>query len=419
VARDPVAVRVGSRIRELRLRAALTQQQLAGDRYTKAYISALENALIRPSMKALEFLASRLGTTASRLLESEEPLWGRVDADLQLAAGKWQAAADAYEALLPATSDRQARAEVLRGLAEARVRLDRGAEAAQAASEAVELFEALDRGADAALASYWLSAAMYGQDNPAESKAIIHAILGRVRAGLRVEPAFRLRLLMALATVEAREGNHETALSYLEEIRALAETLDDRRRATFLFDLSYSYRATGDYEGAIRAGYASLALFGAASAEAEMAGAENDLALAHLGTGNVARAAELAKSAEQRFSRLADERMLAHVLETQAQIAAAAEQWSEARRLAAGALEMAERTGNQKAAVSALLTCARAQIATADGGAQASFERAAAIAREIKGPAVLRKVLAAWAEYLAAAGDHAAAYALTAEALRA
>ncbi|MGH2358036.1 MAG: helix-turn-helix domain-containing protein, partial [Candidatus Limnocylindria bacterium] len=52
-----LARRIGHRIREARHRAGLTQQQLAGERYTKAYVSALETAIARPSMVALRYLS--------------------------------------------------------------------------------------------------------------------------------------------------------------------------------------------------------------------------------------------------------------------------------------------------------------------------------------------------------------------------
>ena len=85
-----LAKRIGGRLKEARLRAGLTQQQLAGERYTKAYVSALENGLIRPSVKALDYLATRLGTTPGWLMASEAPTWTRLEADLELAAGNWQ-----------------------------------------------------------------------------------------------------------------------------------------------------------------------------------------------------------------------------------------------------------------------------------------------------------------------------------------
>ncbi len=159
---------VGGRIKAARAKAGLTQQKVAGERYTKAYISALENGLVRPSVAALEYIAERLGTTPAALMSDARPTWSRLESDLQLAAGNWQAAADGYRALLEESGhalDKAQTAELLRGEAEALIRLDRGAEAANVASQAVEIYEGLGRDADAALASYWLAAAMYGQDN--------------------------------------------------------------------------------------------------------------------------------------------------------------------------------------------------------------------------------------------------------------
>src|SRR6187549_3585590 len=159
-AKSPLAIRIGGRLKTARLKAGLTQQQLAGDRYTKAYVSALENALIKPSMVALDYLAGRLGTTASRLMADEEPAWNRLDVDLKLAAGDWQGALDGYAALLETTTDSEQRAELLRAEAEALARLDRGTEAIAAAGEAVEIFERAGRELDAALAGYWLGAGL-------------------------------------------------------------------------------------------------------------------------------------------------------------------------------------------------------------------------------------------------------------------
>jgi transcriptional regulator with XRE-family HTH domain len=418
--RNPVALRIGTRLRQARHRAGLTQQALAGERYTKAYVSALENALVRPSMAALDYLAVRLGTTASQLMADQEPRWTRLEADLHLASGNWQPAADAYHALLETAlpSDRSARAELLLGQAEALARMDRGSEAAASAAESVELFEALGRETDAALAGYWLSAAQFYQDNVTEAKAILQAILGKVRAGLKVEPDFKLRLLMALASNEAREGNNEQGLAYLEEVRALAGSLDDRRRAGYLLDLAIGYSQTGDFEGALRAGYASLALFTAADTPIEVAKLENELALAHLRNGNAARAAELAASAHQRFDQLDDSRLLAHVLDTEAQVALARGDPTAALELAGRAREMADEAGNAAAATDALLTSARAHAAlSADAEARASFEQAADLARGLKRPGPLRQVLTEWADFLAARGDHEAAFGLTREAL--
>ena len=404
----------------------MTQQQVAGERYTKAYISALENGLVRPSVAALEYLAPRLGTTPSALLADAQPAWSRVDADLQLASGNFQAAVDAYRELLEnQPNDRATRAELLSGLAEAEVRLGHAPEAVVAASEAVEIFETVGRSDAAAFASYWLSAGLYEQENVAEARAILQTLLAKVRMGLRVTPDFKMRLLMALSSNEARNGNHEAALSYLAEVRSVEDTLDDRRRASFLSDLSYSYCETGDFEAAIRTGYQALALFTAYETAIEVATLENDMALAHLGAGNLTRADELAASALDRWARLGNDRRRAHALDTQAQIALGREQWDAAIALATESLEVAESASNSAAVSDALLTLARAKggIAATKPGkgvtaeAREAFERAAADARASGKPQTVKRTLTEYADFLANQGDHKAAFELSREAL--
>src|SRR5262245_51800213 len=78
-----LALRIGTRIRAARLAAGLTQQQLAEGRYTKAYISALEQGHAKPSMAALDFIASRLGLPPSTFLGRDDR-WDRLEADLLL-----------------------------------------------------------------------------------------------------------------------------------------------------------------------------------------------------------------------------------------------------------------------------------------------------------------------------------------------
>ena len=95
-----LAVLIGTRLRAARQRAGLTQREVAEPRYTKAYISALENGLIKPSMAALRFVATKLGTTASELLADTDLQWDRTEAELRLAAGDWQAAIDAWRTIL-------------------------------------------------------------------------------------------------------------------------------------------------------------------------------------------------------------------------------------------------------------------------------------------------------------------------------
>ena len=44
-----------------------------GERYTKAYVSALETGIARPSMVALSYLSERLGLPPSHFLDEQTP----------------------------------------------------------------------------------------------------------------------------------------------------------------------------------------------------------------------------------------------------------------------------------------------------------------------------------------------------------
>jgi tetratricopeptide (TPR) repeat protein len=414
-----LARRVGERIRVARRQAGMTQSQLAGDRYTKAYISALETGITRPSMVALNFVADRLGLPASHFLGDSHPTWTRLEVDMRLASGEWAGAAEGYRALVGTELSDLSRAEVLRGLAEAEARQDHGREAIAAGSEAVRIFAGMGRHADEALARYWMAYGTYLTDNEADARTQLQGLLAQVRDGLQVEPEFEMRVLTALAAVESRVGEHARSLAYLEEARGLADDLDDRRRATFLFNLAITYRETGDVEAAIRVGQQGLALYRAAGAPFESATIENDLALAYLAMGNLDRATEMATEAHEQFEAAGDDRFLAAVLDTEAQIALAGGKHDRALALAARSHQLARETGNRLVETVALITAARVLRARGDrAGAEQRYKAAAELARAGSGQGRLRDLLGEWADLRAEAGDFQGAYELTSEAVR-
>jgi tetratricopeptide (TPR) repeat protein len=413
-----LALEIGRRIRAERLRAGLTQARLAEGRYTKAYISALENGLAKPSMAALSFIASRLELPMARFVGEQGHQWSRLEADLLLASADWSSAADAYLSLRDVITDPIGRAEIDRGLAEALCRLERPDEALRAAAPAAAAFDTAGQAIDAAWARYWMATALYQQEHDDEARSILRSLLELTRGGLDVDPDFETRLLMALAAIDARSGSPARSLSYLEEARALAETLDDRRRATFLNSLAVSYRERGDMEAAIGLANQAIERFRAINGRREVAMLENELALVHLALGSIERAHQHAAQADELFRALDDERARAHVLETQAQIELAADQPLEALRKAEEAIAVATATGNRKAGISAGLTLARAARRTGDTDlALASLEKASASARQYHRPTQLRDVLVEWAEILAETGKVAEAYELSREAL--
>jgi transcriptional regulator with XRE-family HTH domain/Tfp pilus assembly protein PilF len=57
----PLRPTLGDRVRQLRIAQGLTQTELAGDRFSKEYVSQIERGKTRPTAETLEWLAARLG----------------------------------------------------------------------------------------------------------------------------------------------------------------------------------------------------------------------------------------------------------------------------------------------------------------------------------------------------------------------
>ena len=64
---------LGERVRAARKELGLSQAQLAGDELTKGFISQLESGLVRPSIRSLQVIATRLAKPLDYFL-GDEPL---------------------------------------------------------------------------------------------------------------------------------------------------------------------------------------------------------------------------------------------------------------------------------------------------------------------------------------------------------
>src|SRR5213593_3190926 len=76
-------LRLGERLRQLRSAAGMTQTDLAGDRFSKEYVSQIERGKTRPTSETIQWLADRLGVDAGFLangVSADER--GRVDSAL-------------------------------------------------------------------------------------------------------------------------------------------------------------------------------------------------------------------------------------------------------------------------------------------------------------------------------------------------
>src|SRR5213592_4114836 len=85
-------LRLGERLRQLRVAAGMTQTDLAGERFSKEYISQIERGKTRPTGETIAWVAGRLGVDAGFLangVSTDER--GRLDAALSRAEAQLEA----------------------------------------------------------------------------------------------------------------------------------------------------------------------------------------------------------------------------------------------------------------------------------------------------------------------------------------
>jgi transcriptional regulator with XRE-family HTH domain len=412
-----LAKAIGSRIRAARIAADLTQQALAGERYTKAYISALELGHAKPSMAALDYLAPRLGTTPDRLLTDHAGRWTRVDADLHLAAGRHQEAVDAYLELADRATDAVIRGELMLGAGEAYARMRDVVQAGPLLAEAATLLAKGGSAADRVRAQYWRAWVHMHLDDPDEARRLLVDLLDHRLADAQ-DPDMEVRIRIALASVESSHGSPDRARQYLEEARGDIDGLDLRRRAVFYDVLSGARQDAGDAEAAIRAGLEAITLYRAAEQLDEVATLEAQLAVAFVDIGNLARAEELAAHARAAAERRGDLVNLGHILDTQATIRLARGEAAAALALAERALVLEHEAATPGEQLGARLTRARALGALdRTEEADAAWEEIAVEARQLKSPYRRKLLLTSYADMLATRGRHAEAYEAMREAL--
>jgi tetratricopeptide (TPR) repeat protein len=110
-AATPSGSRLGERLRALRVSAGLTQTQLAGERFSKEYISQIERGKTRPTDSTIAWLADRLGVDPE-LLSSGISTEERARVEAQLVQAEALSASHRYDDALEAYREVSAHPEV-------------------------------------------------------------------------------------------------------------------------------------------------------------------------------------------------------------------------------------------------------------------------------------------------------------------
>ncbi len=212
---------LGERLRTLRVNAGLTQTDLAGERFSKEYVSQIERGKTRPTQETLEWLAQRLG----------------VDPGF-LASG--------------VSADERGRIETTLARAEA---LSQSHEYAEAVEEFSKVRPGIVGIAATELEVRALSGEAWCRMRTGNVKEAVE-LLTRARS-MAEDPMFsevdRAEILFRLGACRVELSSIQTAIGLFNEALALAEGSElpcDRLRAEIFGWRSRCYRRHRDYEAA-------------------------------------------------------------------------------------------------------------------------------------------------------------------------
>ena len=340
--------RLGERLRQLRVAAGLTQTDLAGERFSKEYVSQIERGKTRPTRETIEWLAAKLGVDPS-FLEKGVSADERSRVEAMLARAEALTNAHQYNEALEELESSHA-AVLATGAPELEYRaLSAGAWARMERGEVREALKQLERcrviaeepgfsDVDRATVLFRMGVCRYHLSSIASAVALFSEALTLAEASqlpcdllrseilgwrsrcsrrqrdleaAREDVELALELAKALddhrtmanvyfqaSLVAERMGHWVLARSYAERAKAYYEQLNDERNVGRLlnnlgglnFQLGKPEKAVEDLKGAYRV------LLDKGS-EAEAANVVSSLAHVHLMTGQVETAEEEARHA--------------------------------------------------------------------------------------------------------------------------
>ncbi|HEY7356380.1 MAG TPA: helix-turn-helix transcriptional regulator, partial [Ktedonobacterales bacterium] len=278
---------IGERVRQARIAANLTQQELAGGTYSKSYISAVERGKMTPSFQALRLLGERLNRPISfflgegvvdpeTLAQSSAAAYALPDDERQqrekearqmlIEAEAWlrkdqaekaltvlQVETNAPPAALPLTE--RPRWYWLAGWAgvwghrqaEAIGWLGRGLEVVEAARAQARAAQRGRLGEMAERIRYFLGACYYDLAQPAKARENHLRCLAAITDGVVTDPELTFLIYKALGNDNSMLGRYQDAILFFQRACKLADDLNEpRQRGLTYWGLAQTYMASDD-----------------------------------------------------------------------------------------------------------------------------------------------------------------------------
>jgi tetratricopeptide (TPR) repeat protein len=237
--------RLGERLRQLRVAAGMTQTDLAGDRFSKEYVSQIERGKTRPTRETIEWLAQKLGVDPNYLERGVsaderrrvETLLARAEALTE--SHQYEAATEEFENCKTAVLATGVTELEVRHLAgEAWARMERGnvkaaielLNRARMLSEAPE-FSDVDR----ADVLFRLGVCRYQLSSIATSIGLLNEALTLAEGSQLPCDLLRADILGWRSRCYRRQRDFEAAREDVERALELAQALDDPRKTADVY----------------------------------------------------------------------------------------------------------------------------------------------------------------------------------------
>jgi tetratricopeptide (TPR) repeat protein/DNA-binding XRE family transcriptional regulator len=239
------ATRLGERLRQLRVAAGLTQTDLAGERFSKEYVSQIERGKTRPTRETIEWLSVRLGVDADFLQNGVstdersriETLLARAEAlsESGQAAEAIERLEDVKTAVL-ATGSPELEVRVLASEAWARMAVGEVREALALLASARELAEAPSfSDVERADLLFRLGVCRYKLSSVATAVALFDQALELADHSHLPCDLLRSKILNWRSRCRRRQRDYEAAREDVERALELAEGLEDRRMTAHVY----------------------------------------------------------------------------------------------------------------------------------------------------------------------------------------
>ena len=304
---SPALKQLGQRLREARVAAGLSQAQLGAPYYTRAHVSAIELGKIRPAMKSLEHMATKLGKPASHFMDDRQLGEERGERAVAIAhahqltaEGKADEAIEILTSLLAHEQPRLERAGILRALGRAHWEAGRGAKSAAALQEALDIYQANGSVEMIARTRAQLGMALHLLMSYSEAAEHFSEALRAMARGELKDPVLKVHVLHNLGLTFYQRNEFSLALEHFERAENEGADIGDPKWLASLFAaIGMSFHQLKDYDAALAYLGKSEALFESIRNRSRVAEIRFQRGRSLLAVGHRAKGTETLREAER------------------------------------------------------------------------------------------------------------------------